>query len=105
MKWAERRSAPPNQEAPGSTELTFVAAGELRECQVEILEGLDDDLGDQQVREPFVIGGNDVPGDVITARRRQRLRVRGHVRVPLRSLDHVSSRELPVLRRVVEPVQ
>jgi len=87
------------------TEFTSLAAGELRECQVQILERLENDLGDQHMREPLVVGGNDVPGDGLTARRRQHLRVSGHVRLPFRSLHHVRRGELPVLRRVVESVQ
>jgi hypothetical protein len=39
-------SALVSQAAPGSPELTPLAAGEPRECQVEILERLENDLGD-----------------------------------------------------------
>ena len=51
--------------------------------KIHLIQRLDDDVRDQQAREPFVIGRDDVPGRLLGARRGKGLAVGGRVFRPV----------------------
>src|SRR5436190_1691103 len=56
-------------------------------------------------REPFVVGGHDVPRRVLRCRVADRVLVGAHVVAPVRALLRVVRGELPVLLRLLEPLE
>src|SRR5271157_456622 len=64
-----------------------------------------DDVGDDGPREPFVIGRDHIPGSPPGAGRRQAVWIRPHGMAPEHSIGQVRRGELPVLVRLVEPLE
>ena len=62
---------------------------ELRKRQVEVIKCLHDDIGDQHMRKPLVVGGNHIPRRVRVTGGSQCLAIGGHVRMPLRAFEQV----------------
>src|SRR5579871_4724677 len=67
-------------------------------------EGVHQDPGDHEVAVPLVVGGDEVPRGPRRARPPEHLGVGGLVVVPERPFVEVRLAELPVLRRVVDPL-
>src|SRR5262249_52949143 len=93
------------ERAPDPPQRGLVLRPDLRVSEAEVLERRDDRAGDDQSREPLVVGGNDVPRSPRRARLADHLLVRRLVLVPILPLVRVGDRELPVLVRVVEALE
>src|SRR5262245_34470627 len=83
-------------------ELGELLLADLRILQTERVQGLDDDRGDDDPREPLVVRGDDVPRRVVRGRLLDHRLVGLHVVLPEPALLRIGGRELPVLRRVVD---
>ena len=66
---------------------------------------IDDHRGHDQPREPLVIGGHHEPRRVAGGGVADHLLVGPHVLVPVRAFAHVTRSKLPVLLRLVEPLE
>src|SRR6185369_7903065 len=73
--------------------------------QIKTLERVSDHIGDCKPREPFVIRRHDEPRRVARSGPRQHLLVGALVLVPSIALVQIARLELPVLRRLVQPLQ
>src|SRR5258705_13081692 len=84
---APRTSMPTNQLAARLLEFDALVSSELRKRPADIVECSDDDVSDQGVCEPLVIGWNHIPRSMVVARGRQRVAVDGHILPPPGTLD------------------
>src|SRR6266542_4245293 len=69
---------------------------------MELLESIDHYLGNHEAGVLLVVGGEDVPGSLIGARRGEAVLVSLHISVPRVALGDVGHAELPVLLRLVD---
>ena len=76
-----------------------------RVLQIHLLQRVHHDVGDGEMGEPLVIGGNDVPGRVRGAGVVDHVLVGGHVVVPAQPLVQVGLGKFPVLSRVIQSLQ
>src|SRR5512135_19699 len=86
-------------------ELAALLRPELRVAQVEARHRLDDRRGNRQPAEPLVVRRHHVPRRVGGCRMADHVLVGLHVFLPVAALAHVRGRELPVLVRVVQPLE
>ena len=77
--------------------------GHLGPAEVESLDRVDEDPGDEGLGEPLVVGGDDVPRRPGRRGGGERGLEGGHVLVPERPLGDVGRVELPLLAGRVEP--
>ena len=66
---------------------------------------VDRSFGYHDSREPFMIGGHDVPGRVFRAGVPDHILVRAHVLIPMFALPNVIHGELPILLGFFQPFQ
>src|SRR3954469_13495740 len=85
--------------------LPALLAIEGRIVKVEPLHRADDRFGDDEPREPFVIGGHPEPGRIRSGRVADRVFVGGHVVAPAFTLANVGRRKFPVLGRGIEALE
>src|ERR1039458_4585799 len=71
--------------------------GGLGELWVHSFEGLDDDLGDREIAEPFLVRRDDKPGNCRRAAPTQDRLIGLHVIVPKRSLFEICGTDLPIV--------
>jgi len=85
----------------------FLAAfvGRLWIAHLKTFECIKDDLGYDQPSVLFVVGRNDIPGRVPSARRTEAFLIRLHIVLPEFPLRDVRETELPVLFRLVDTRQ
>src|SRR5208337_876033 len=74
-------------------------------AEIEPVAGRGNDSSHQAAGDPFVIGGNDVPGCPFRAGRPESLLVGLHVVVPEAALEEVCRRELPVFPGIFKPLE
>ncbi len=72
--------------------------------EVEALERAHDDVRDALAHEGLVVGGDGVPGSPGSRGLVERVFIRAHVLGPVAALLDVSEGELPVARRVFDPL-
>jgi hypothetical protein len=75
-----------------------------RQLQPHVVHRVRDDLRYREVAEPLVVCRNDVPGGVLRARQGHGVLVRVHVLRPQLAFGVVAFADLPIPRRVVEPL-
>ena len=78
-------------------QLPLLLLVDLRVCEVELLDHLDDRRGDGKAGEPLVVGRHHVPGRVLGRRGPNHLLERMHVVVPELALTHVGRGKFPIL--------
>ena len=76
-----------------------------RQLQSHVLHGVGDDLRHREIAEPFVVGRDDEPRRVLGARQRHGILVGRDVFRPQLALGIVALADLPVPRRIVEPLR
>ncbi len=74
-------------------------------AHLEIGKCVEDDLGNDQPRVLFVIGGNDIPGSMMVAGGIQALLISLHILVPVFPLVNIRQAELPILIRLINARQ
>ena len=76
--------------------------GNLRIIRIHFLQGVEDDLADDQPHIPLVIGRNHIPGRFLRSGFIDRRLKRFLIVIPVLALFKVRSRELPVLLRLLD---
>ncbi len=77
------------QFAAGLDQRAPLSRGQPRNGQVELLKRLDNNVGHQRLRKPFVIGGHDVPRGMAPAGGRKSFLVCRTIRVPLPAFPQI----------------
>src|SRR5262249_13098186 len=93
------------QSALGRGKLVQPRLADLRVTQIKRIQRLEDRGGDYDATEPFVVGRHDVPRSVFRGSLANHFLVRFHVVVPERAFLDIVGRELPVLLRVLKPLE
>src|SRR4029453_4460877 len=93
--------APSRDLAAGICQVLPLRVGQGGELRIEALERVVENFRDGRMRKPLVIGWNDEPRRMRRAGGRQQVFIRAHVVFPARPLRQITSRELPVLRGIV----
>src|SRR6516165_11777655 len=76
-----------------------------RQFQTHLIHSISDDLRNSEVAKPLVVRGNDVPGRMLGAGRCNSVLVRLHILWPQLALGVVAFADLPMPRRVLEPLR
>ena len=83
-------------------QLTLTVRARFRIAHFQSFERVEDDLGDNEPRIFLVVGGNDKPGRVISARRAEAFLVGLRVVVPEFALLQIRVAEFPIFLGVVD---
>ncbi len=89
----------------GLIELFQLIFRQRRVAGIQFAHGVINERTHRQPHEPFVIGGNDVPGRPLRAGRLQHLLIGLLIFVPVLAFFDVTPGELPVFLRLVDPIQ
>lgn len=74
-------------------------------CHLQVIESIQDNLGDDQTRIFLIIGRNDVPMRVMGAGRFQARLISVHVILPVFALVNVRGAEFPVVLRFINALK
>src|SRR5258706_3635021 len=87
-----------------SQELLLLRGIDLRVAEIEVFHRLHDGGGDDEPREPLVVGRHNVPWRMLPRSRPDRFLERLRVAVPEATFLDIGRRELPAFLRVVEAI-